>query len=455
MGTRDPRTWRLDVFGAWVAMAGAMFPHPGGAQQVPGAGGGSAVELTVSRAVDLALERNEQVVAAAADVDRTRGQVEETHSLLLPSLDFSFNYARNLQRPTIFFNQGGETQQIAIGDAHDNAFSLNLRQTVFDPSLPAAVRAAKRAEGFARATEEDVRRLVALNAKTAYFTVLRNRELVEVQASALAQADARLVQVRERAQAGLASEFDTLTALVERNNIEPSLIEARNELQLSADRLKRVLGLPLTRDITLTDSLAYPANYTVSEEEVDTVLDRRPDVTAARRQVDLMRASLDAQRWNALPTVSLTAGLQRRATSHDMVPQNQDFTQSFVVGAQLEWSLFDGRANSGRVLQSRAQLRQAQARADAVLADARLEVQQARQGLEAARSRVQASRGNIMQAERALQIAQQRFASGLSTQLELGEAELQLTRARTNLAQALYAFNVAMARWDAATEEGR
>lgn len=74
----------------------------------------------------------------------------------------------------------------------------------------------------------------------------------------------------------------------------------------------------------------------------------------------------------------------------------------------------------------------------------------ARQELETADALVQSSRTTLAQAERALEIAQTRFSSGLSTQLEIGEAELQLTRARTNLSQALFSFNAARARRDAA-----
>jgi outer membrane protein TolC len=59
----------------------------------------------------------------------------------------------------------------------------------------------------------------------------------------------------------------------------------------------------------------------------------------------------------------------------------------------------------------------------------------------------------VDRAERALEIAQTRFRNGLSTQVELNDAELAATRARTNFAQALYDYNVARARLQAALGE--
>jgi outer membrane protein len=422
----------------------AVFATHTAAQEAP------RVVLSMNQAVDVALERNPRAVAAAAAVDDARGAVTVTRSRALPSLDFSYDYGRNLQRPAIFFNQGGQTQQITVGEAHDNAFGLTLRQTLFDPSLPSALGAASEARELAAASEEEVRRLLALEVRIAYLQILLDEQLVRVREQALEQADARLEEVRTRSRAGLGSEFDTLTALVARENQRPPLIDARIQVEQSRDRFKRDLGIPLETEVALTDSLTYQAFTPSPSEATDSLLAARPDVRAARQQVALREAALTAEERSALPTIDLSAGLQRRASSADFTPANQDFVQSFIVGAHVAWPLFDGREGSGRALQAQAQLRQAEAQLEDALVAARLELEETRQELEGAESLVQAARSTITQAERALAIARTRFTSGLSTQLELGEAELQLTQARTNLAQALFRFNVARVRWDSA-----
>jgi len=83
----------------------------------------------------------------------------------------------------------------------------------------------------------------------------------------------------------------------------------------------------------------------------------------------------------------------------------------------------------------------------------RLQVQQAYQAQQAALQRIEASQANVHRAEKALEIAETRFKNGLSTQVELNDAELAVTRARTNRAQALHDYGVARANLLAAVGE--
>jgi len=430
---------------AAVAALVAAFPAPAVGQQ-PAA----PVRLSLDDAVSLALSHNDQIRIASATVDQARGAVIQAEAAALPKLDFAYNYARNVQRPVIFFNQGGQVQQISIGAANDNTFGLTLKQTLFDPGLVYATRAAKLAHQYASHAFDATKDQIALAAKVAYYQVLLDSALVNVQQQGLAQAERRLDQVRQRAQAGLASEYDSLTATVAVENLRPPLIAARSALKQDRDQLKRTLGLALDTPLTLTDTLAYVPFERPGPQIVNQALDSRPDVEAQRRMVQLREASVNVERGKAWPTLSLNLALQRHASSAAFIPGEADFSQSFQVGFSLGWSLFDGRASQGLILQDRAQLTAEKARLAAKEKDVALEVQQAADALDAAQAQVQAARGTVGVANRALEIAQTRFANGLATQVELGDAELAATQAGTNYAQALFQFNVARAQWTAA-----
>lgn len=406
--------------------------------------------LTVGDAVQLSLERNENVVIAVAQTDQARGAIVETRSRALPKLDLSYNYARNVQRPVIFFNQGGQTQQISIGQANDNTFALSLQQTLFDPGLGSALKAARLAREVSGDQVQDARRQTALATRTGYYQVLLNRQLADVQRKALAQAEARLDQVQSRAKVGLASEFDVLTAQVAVENLRPPLIEAENQLVISRQQLKRQLGVSLQDSLVLLDSLSFGQTQVPPETEIEQAAQSRADRRAAEGMIQLRKAAAQAEDRSSLPKLDLNLALSRRASSQTLIPPDQDFSQSFVVGLQVSWPLFDGRASQGRLLQNQAQLRMAQQQLDAVDADIRLQIREARQGLQAAEAQVNSARATVGRAERALEIAQKRFANGLSTQLELGDAELAVTEARSNVAQALFRYNVARAQLTAA-----
>jgi outer membrane protein TolC len=410
------------------------------------------VRLGLDEAVRRATETNEQVLIARAEEARAAGIVKEIRADALPSVSANFGYTRNIQTPVIFFNQGGQQQQISIGSDNEYSFGISLQQTVFDFSLGPARAAARMSADATDALVEAARTDVALQTRTSYYDMLLAQALVRVQERALAQAKRRLTQVEDFYEAGTASEFELLTAQVEVDNVRPDLIEARNQLALDENRLKRTVGLPLDRELALTDSFPEPSPASVGEEElVRRAVESRSDLQGQRIRVQLQGENLTAQEREDLPALSLTAGLQRRASSDDFFPPQEDFSQTATAGLAFSVPLFDGRANAGRVQQARAEKRREEFRLRQLREDIRLEVQQASQALSAARERIRASEANVNRAERALQIAQTRFENGLSTQVELNDAELAVTRARSNLARALHAHAVARARLMAAT----
>jgi outer membrane protein len=430
-----------------LACAALVTTFPGtAAAQSPTA----PARLSVKDAVSLALEHNDQIHIASASVDQAKGALIQAEADALPKLDFSYNYARNIQRPVIFFNQNGQLQQISIGAANDNTFGLTLKQTLFDAGLAFTTRGARLSREYASRSLEAAKDQVALAAKVAYYQVLLDAAIVTVQQKALDQAQRRLDVVRQQTVAGLASEYDSLTAVVAVQNQRPPLIQAESALKQDRDQLKRALGLELTQEIMLTDSLSFEPFQRPDSATVAQAIATRPDVVAQERMVQLRDAAAGVERTKGWPTLSLNVALQRHASSQNVIPGDANFSQSLQAGFSLAWSLFDGRGSQGRLLQDLAQVEAEQARLTAARQDAHLQVQQAADALDAAQVQVQAAQGTVSVAEHALDIAETRFKNGLATQVELGAAELAATQARTNYAQALFQFNVARAQWSAA-----
>ncbi|HLE82996.1 MAG TPA: TolC family protein, partial [Thermoanaerobaculia bacterium] len=248
---------------AVAAALALLLAAPAGAQetaQAPAAPtAGEAVPLSLEGAVARAVERNEEVLIALAEEARTEGLIREISAGAWPSLTAAGNYTRNIERPVFFFNSPEGLQRIEVGSDNEIDLSARLRQTLYDPVLGPAMRAARLAREAAAAGTERVRTLVALEARLRYFDALFARDLVRVREQAVAQAEARLDQVRAFRDAGTAAEFDFLTAEVEAANLRPPLIEARNERELAVNRLKRVVGLPLAQPVELTDAFPAPA----------------------------------------------------------------------------------------------------------------------------------------------------------------------------------------------------
>lgn len=427
----------LTLLGAGAVSAAAQEPSPGVGAPLP---------LSVEEAVSRALAENEQTRIARAAVDRTRGIVREAFADALPTVDGSYNLARNLQRPIIFFNQGGETQQISIGEDNEHTFGLSVEQTLFDRRLGAAVSAARHGNAASEARYERALADVALETKEDYYGVLLAEAAGEVREGAVRLATDRVEQVRLFRDVGTASDFDVLTAEVDLENLRPDLIRARNDLRLAENGLKRTIGLPLDEEVALVDTLAFAPLEIELEDAQARALAARADLEAEAQTVELSEELVNVERAEAFPTLSLSLDLTRRSSSEDFVPEEREFSQSTVAALALDIPVFDGRRTQGRALQARADYVEAQERYRALERDVQLQVQDAWQTVEAAAQTVEATQATGERANRAYEIARVRFAEGLSTQLELDEAEQAVTEARLNAAQALHDHMVAVAR---------
>ncbi|UCG75652.1 MAG: TolC family protein [Gemmatimonadota bacterium] len=419
-----------------------------------GGAGQQAIRLSLAEAVGRAVDLNEDVLIARAERARTEGLAREVRSASLPEIEANINYNRNIQNAVLFLETGdGDVQQIRLGQQNQYSFSVSLQQPLLDFSLGPARTAAKLTDQATQVQIETARVSVALAARLAYYRTLLDKELVLVQEKALEQAEARLREVEAFYRVGTASDFDLLTAQVEVENIRPLLIEARNQLELNTNRLKRTIGLPLDRPIELTDQLKRPGEIAPLNEAIVVALRNRPDLQSQSLVVGLQTQNLKVEKGSAYPTLDLIANLTRQGASSTLFPGGQDFAQSASAGLQFSLPIFDGRARSGRVQQARAAVDRETYRLEQLTENVRLDVQQSHQALIASREQIEASESNIARAERALEIAQTRFRNGLSTQVELNDAELAVTQARTNFAQALFNYNAAQAQLMAAMGE--
>ena len=411
----------------------------------PTASAGDTLNLTVAEAVQRALVANEEARIARAAVDRTEGQVREAYARVMPTIDGSYRFTRNLQRPVLFFDQDGETQQIQIGNATEHAFDIMLEQPVLDFSLGSALAAAGHGTAASEASYERALTDVALDARQAYYGVLLANADVEVADNALALAGARVRQVQLFFDVGTAAEFDLLTARVALEGARPVHIRAVNAQRLAYNELKRVTGVPFSTGVELADSLAYEPVTIALDAAVATALERRGDLIAQRETVELSQELVDVQRTEAYPSISLFLNLNRRASSEEMWPEDRDFTQSATAALALDIPIFDGRRNQGLTLQARADYVAAVERLHALERDVELQVLDAWQSVQAAAESVTATQATLGLAQRAYEIATVRFRSGLSTQLELDEAEQDLIEAQSNAAEALYSHMLARA----------
>jgi outer membrane protein TolC len=424
-----PRRWRLTLTTAAVVLAAVLFWTGQDASADP-------LVLTPDRGVRLAMERNERLLMARADLDRAGAGVREARADGLPQIDAQVNYDRNWLLPTFVLD--GTT--IEIGNDNVMSGGLTLTQPLYRGGrIRARLQASQLQVDRAREVERSVRQQIALEVETAFCDFVLASELARVSDLAVELARVNLIQVCALRQVGRASEYDLVRAEVRVATVRSDSIGARNDLNLAELRLKDVIALDLDQEIEVVAGFREHTKLQTQDlgALLEMGLDRRPNLRQLERLLALQDRELRAEKGAGRPRVDLVADGQVQYQEDDLDIGKRDlWKRSWSTGLRVQIPLFDGMRTRARTAQVREGARRLQYEKEKTQRSIEMEIRQSLMDLEEARQRLAARRGTVDQATKGLQVAESRYGSGVGTQLEVLDGQLSLVEAQTAVATA-------------------
>jgi outer membrane protein len=235
----------------------------------------------------------------------------------------------------------------------------------------------------------------------------------------------------------------------------PQLIAARNNYRISQLTLARTLGIPADRQYVTDNPLPVvgelgfdPIQYDLASALI-AARANRPFLKAQRSAILATVENITVQAAGYKPTVTADVGWEQRSAG---ISNNLgDTVQGWFLGFQGSWNIFDGLLTYGRVKQARAQLEQAKVTYDDSVRQVELEVATSISNLRQAAQTVDSAQTGVNVNLEALRLADERLAAGTGTQLDVLNAQTQLTTARSNLVQAQFSYISAVASYQQAT----
>jgi outer membrane protein TolC len=389
-------------------------------------------------------------------------------STVLPQLRFTGGYTQTIE------NARSTIVSSVFAQKYNYNGNVNLSMPLFQGGRAVGgIQAARHTQASSRFATAETRAQVTVDVQRAYLAALAAERLLAIQERNLAVSSDRVAQAEQMERAGRAAHYDVLRVRVERTNLEPLAIQARNDRDLAYLELKRLLNLPLDKPLQLTtdvptDSTAVLA--LLARLAADTMPGQRGLLRAAEESFGARQAAVKVARADYLPTISAfftTGYLALPATpalptrlgraSNDLCPagspptricQNNGFFADRSAGLQVSWPIFDGLRTKGNVDLAQANARVAELQLAQTRERVAVEVAQARAQARRVTALFQSQRANVAQAEEAFRLAQLRFSRGLGTQLEVSDAQLALLTAQTNALRSTFDVYLAAAELD-------
>ncbi|HMA23579.1 MAG TPA: TolC family protein [Gemmatimonadaceae bacterium] len=415
------------------------------------------LRLSLPNAVSIALDRSDEVRLSRSQTEIADAQVGTARSTALPQIRLTSTYSHAWEN----------ARANAVGQVFNqpNTYNANLAvtQTFFQGGrIVAGLRGAADTRAATVLDAAEVRGRLTVDVQRAYMQVLFTTRMVGIQQRNLELASDRAKQVEQFYQAGRAARYDMLRSNVERANIEPLLIQAQNDRELAVLDLKRLLNIPLSQPVALTTAIDSGASQAMLAALADTtILPDRPTLRSAELTVRSRREGVTIARADLLPTMSLTFnnGFQafpplgfgfptaRGTIDNSFCASGSPATQRCQNGgwftdrsmtATISLPIFDGLRARSNIDLARAQQQLAETQLQLQREAVALEVARARAELTRARTVFEARQQTSADATEAFQLASLRFSRGLSTQLEVSDAQLALLTAESTEARATY-----------------
>lgn len=422
------------LFALTALVPAILFAAPEPEREVP-------PRLDLPGAIQFALENNFEIRQARERIKQQDGLLVEIRSRSIPNADLSYYYTK-------FDKKRLEPMQ-RITD-QDWAVELSVTQTLFaGGAVSSSISAQKYRREAALLELRSVinNSLFAVRAK--FYSVLLAKKKINVAEQSLNLLEEQLKTVRDRYNAGTLSKFDLLRSEVAVANGKPPLIRARNAFRISIEELRQVLGFTTvtTSNVTKTPEFLGELTYEPTAIELQAAIEsaraNRPELQQLFKLEQAADKSLSAAKGNYWPSLGLGAGYQIKKSSAD---NELDHTrEGWSAMAQGSWAIFDGRATAGKVAQARSALSQMKLTSAEQQLAIDVEVRRAHSALQEAAELVTASKAVVEQADESVRLAKARFDAGTATQLDVLQAQVALTDARTNEVEALYNHTIALA----------
>ena len=384
----------------------------------------SKLDLDESRTIDLALANNRTAKQTKWGYEAAKSAVSQVAAGKNPSVSYGWSAQKN----------GGDT-----GRGKSGSHNFSISAPVFNPQLDASIDSARYTREGTGASYEEALQQAKYDAISGYYTLIMNRNLVDVAQQAVKDYQGHVTNVQAQYNVGLVASSDVLAAKTNLADSETSLVKAQNAANLAEASLNQVIAYPVQTAInTAEHDLQYkPYNVTLEQAKAYALLHRSALVKSAL-DVKSAEEAVKSAKSGYLPTVAVKAG--RGYADPDGYFGTS--TKSWSVGATASWSLWDGGATQNAIKKANAQPKEANlATVDAVL----LAVQKAYLNLRSAEQTIQSTQTAVAQGQESFRIATLRYRAGVGTNLDVLDAETKLTTARNNYVQALYNYNISIA----------
>ena len=399
------------------------------------------MSLSLQDAINLGLKHNLGLLLSSADARVARGQRWDQLSELLPHVTAAPYIAESkINIDELGFAGLASVFHLSPSVGPYSYFDARaaVTQRLFDWKSINSARAAGQSVKSSDYTLLDAHDLVVLTVGYVYFQAVADEARIATDEAQVQTAQALFDQATDQVKAGTAADIDAMRSKVELQTRQQQLIQAKNDFAIQKITVARVIGLPPSQEMELTDkSLYQPIENMTVDEALTRAYASRSDYRAATADLRAAELSRKAAAAGYLPSLSFDADYGTGG-SHP-----SDSTRVYDVRGTLSIPIFTGNSVHGDIQQAEARVEQSRERLDNLRAQIEADVRTALLNLQSSAEQVEVARSNIDLADQTLVQSRDRFAAGVTDTVEVVQSQEAVSSAHEQYISSLYNYNFA------------
>ncbi|HNW58355.1 MAG TPA: TolC family protein [bacterium] len=427
----------------------------------------ASADLSLQECIAIALENNSTLRVAQKNLDIAGANVTTATAAWLPQISSSFSTGKYIQGARVdktdvpsgidpetgrvIYKQQSIYQAQTERNSHSARVSLSQNLFDFGQTLN-SIKAAKADKQASAQHVENTRQSVIFNVKSAYYELLKAIHLEQVYQDAAKLAEDEVNRAQTMMDIGISSQSEVFQAKVTLGSARTTLITQQNAIEAAKANLNNALGRNPSTLVGVREDKSQPIFPTISfDEAAQTAIKNNAALKVYEFQTKASLFSLRMAQMRYMPSIGGSVSYARSNEDIGRVfssKLDEDFSATLGLGVDL--NIFNGLSDKANV--QRAKLNH-QIDQENLAEQKRLltaQVQQYFLQLEAYKDFIEINQQNIEAARENLRLQQEKRRVGSGTELEVTQAQVELTRSLANLVNAEYEAKIARAQLETA-----
>lgn len=404
------------------------------------------LRVSLSEAIRISLDENLTIKVAESEIQRVNYANKERRAGLIPSISASGAYQRALQKQRMFIDFPGfpsSPDGVEIGQDNTFNFGLSAQVPLIAPTLWATQRLSTYDLEMAYESARSSKQSLVHQVTKAYYGVLMAKDSYKVFERSYKNTAENARIIADKHRLGSVSEFEWIRADVQARNALSNLVSAESAINLSKLQLKMLMGIDMYAEIDVQGELSeletqmYGEALTAKAMEID----NNTDLKQFDIRTKQLQQSLQIHKTQWLPTLAAGVNAQLMSMANDDVALSAyNWFPTSTAQLSLSIPIFQGGAKHYKSKQLNVQLQTMDYQKDNLRRSLELQSISYVDNMTKALEKMASNKKALLQAEKALSIAQKMYEVGASTFLDVSNSELAYIQSGLAYNQSIFDF---------------